>query len=120
MHELSIAYNLVEIVENALIEKQITQVEVVHLRLGVLSGVVQDALLFGYDVATQGTRLAGSRLVIEEIPVVVFCPQCQRETILGSIQALVCPHCNQPAGDIRQGKEIEIDYLEVADEAEIA
>ena len=43
----------------------------IHLKLGQLSGVVKDALLFSYEVACQGTTLEGSQLIIEEIPVVV-------------------------------------------------
>ena len=35
------------------------KVSAVHLRLGALSGVVKDALLFSYEVACQDTPLAG-------------------------------------------------------------
>jgi hydrogenase nickel incorporation protein HypA/HybF len=66
MHELSIAVNLVEMAAQAAESAQAARVEVVRLRLGRLSGVVADALLFGYDIATQNTILAGSRLDIEE------------------------------------------------------
>jgi hydrogenase nickel incorporation protein HypA/HybF len=41
--------------------------------------VVREALLFSYDVACEGTPLAGSRLVIEEVPVVFFGPACCAE-----------------------------------------
>ena len=42
---------------------------------GALSGVVPEALLASYEMACAETPLEGSRLVIEEVPVVVFCPQ---------------------------------------------
>jgi len=112
MHELSIAHSLVNTAEEALVGTNVTTVEVVYLRLGALSGVVKDALLFGYDIATENTRLAGSRLEIEEVPVVVYCPQCDAEHTLDHIQLFQCPTCGTPTGDIRQGREIELVSLE--------
>ena len=50
MHELSIAHSLVEIAEEAAAKAGVARVTVVHLRLGVLAGVVQDALLFGFEI----------------------------------------------------------------------
>jgi len=120
MHELSIAMNLVEVAESAVKHHSIARVESVHLRLGVFSGVVQESLLFAYEFATAGTLLAGSRLIIEEVPLVIYCPQCQLERELDNIQSLECPVCGTASNEIRQGKEIEIAYLEVADEPSIA
>ena len=117
MHELSIAMS---IVDAALEESQRRGVKVsaVHLRLGALSGVVKDALLFSYDVACQDTPLAGSQLVVEDLPVIVFCPQCQKEHTLNSVQLFACPECGIPTMDIRQGKELEVFALEVQENDE--
>ena len=93
MHELSIAMG---IVDAALEERQERRVQVnaVHLRLGALSGVVKDALMFSYEVACQDTALQGSRLIVEDIPVLVFCPQCKERRALVSRQSFSCPECN--------------------------
>ena len=65
MHELSIALSLVDLgMEEA--EKRGVHVEAVHIRLGALSGIVRDALVFSYQVASEGTTLQNSRLVIQE------------------------------------------------------
>ena len=118
MHELSIAYNIVQTAEKVAHEAHIPHVDAVYLEIGALSGVVKDALLFSYDIATQGTCLEGSELKIKELPVVIFCEICQEEQILPSIQLFRCPICDTPSADIRQGKELEIVGLEVLDEAE--
>lgn len=117
MHELCIAYNLVEIAERAAQQASVDRVIAVHLRLGAMSGVVKDALLFGYDVAVRGTRLEGSRLEIEQVPVMVYCENCDAEVNLSNIQRFQCPRCGKPTADIRQGKELELTYLEIDDEA---
>jgi len=114
MHELSIAMG---IVDAALDEAQRrgVQVSAVHLRLGALSGVVKDALMFSYEVACQDTPLQGSRLIVEDVPVVVFCPQCQERRTLSSVQSFSCPECGAPTRDLLQGKELEVFALEVQD-----
>ena len=112
MHELSIAMS---IVDAALDESQRrgVQVSAVHLRLGALSGVVKEALLFSYEVACQDTPLRGSRLIVEDIRVTIFCPRCQQERTLESVQLFVCPVCGTPTGDVLHGKELEVFALEV-------
>lgn len=118
MHELSIALG---IVDAALDESQRrgVQVSAVHLRLGALSGVVKDALLFSYEVACQDTPLQGTRLIIEDVPVIVFCPKCRQERTLGSLQSFVCPVCGEATMDVRRGKELEVFALEVEEEEEV-
>ena len=91
------------------------QVSAVHLRLGALSGVVKDALLFSYEVACQDTPLQGSQLIVEEMPVIVFCAQCKETRTLESVQLFQCPECGTPTMDVRQGKELEVFALEVQD-----
>ena len=76
MHELSIAMSIVELAQEEG-ERRGARVNAVHLKLGALSGVVKEALLSSYEMACEDTPLQGSRLVFEEVPVVVFCPNCQ-------------------------------------------
>ncbi len=116
MHELSVAHNLIETAEKAARKAEATRVQAVHLRLGKLSGIVKDALLFSYEVATLGTLLEGSKLIVEELPVIVYCAACKTETILLDIQRFRCSVCNSPTGDIRQGRELELVSLEIEDE----
>jgi len=119
MHELSIAMSIVEAATEEA-ERRHVQVTAVLLRLGALSGVVKDALLFSYDVACQDTPLAGSKLLIEDVPVVVFCAQCQDTQTLASVQSFSCPECGTPTMDIRQGKELEVFALEVEEEENVS
>lgn len=112
MHELSIAMGIVEAAVDEAKQRNV-QVSAVHLRLGALSGVVKDALLFCYEVACQDTPLQGSRLVVEEVPVAVFCPRCNERRVIESLQSFTCPQCGAPAGNVLQGRELEVFALEV-------
>ena len=112
MHELSIAMGIVEAAVDEARQRNV-QVSAVHLRLGALSGVVKDALLFCYEVACQDTPLQGSRLVVEEVPVAVFCARCNEKRLIESLQSFTCPQCGAPAGNVLQGRELEVFALEV-------
>lgn len=89
------------------------RVHAIHLKLGPLSGVVKDALLFSYDVACEGTALAGSRLLIEEVPVAVYCPNCEAETAPVSLQQFCCSTCATPTPEVVRGRELEVVALEI-------
>jgi hydrogenase nickel incorporation protein HypA/HybF len=112
MHELSIAMSIVEMAEEEAQQRGV-EIAVVHLKLGALAGVVRDALLSCYEMACENTVLQGSRLVIEEIPVVILCSACRAERPLGSLQLFCCPECGAPASEIVQGKELEVVALEI-------
>ena len=89
------------------------RVTALHLKLGPLSGVVKDALMFSYEIASQGTRLENSRLVIEEVPVIVYCPNCAVERIIESIQRFCCPVCGALTPQVIQGNELLVTALEL-------
>ncbi len=113
MHELSIAMSIVELAQEEAQRRGDAQVTAVHLMLGALSGVVKDALLFSFEMACEDTPLKGSRLIIEEVPVIVFCPGCQAQRPISSIQLFCCAECGTPSSEIVQGKEIEVVALEI-------
>ncbi|HEY1496909.1 MAG TPA: hydrogenase maturation nickel metallochaperone HypA [Candidatus Solibacter sp.] len=66
MHELSIAMSIVEVASEEAQRQGGARVEAVHLKLGALSGVVKDALLFSWDLACEDSPIAGAKLEIEE------------------------------------------------------
>lgn len=113
MHELSIAMSIVEMAQEEAESRGQVQVHTVLLRLGKLSGVVKEALLSSYEMACHATPLEGSQLLIEEIPVEVFCPKCEVPRLVTSIQWLCCPECGAPTPTILHGKELEVVALEI-------
>jgi hydrogenase nickel incorporation protein HypA/HybF len=115
MHELSIAMSIVEMAQEEAELRGNAQIQAVHLRLGLLSGVVKDALLSAYEMACETTALEGSRLIIEEIPVEIYCSNCQTQRLVHSIQYLCCAECGTPSAEVRRGKELEVSALEITE-----
>jgi hydrogenase nickel incorporation protein HypA/HybF len=113
MHELSIAMSIVDMVEEESTRLGGKQIAAVHLKLGALSGVVKAALLSSYDLACENTVLAGSALVIEDVPIVVLCPRCNAPRPVQSIQCFCCAECGQPTADVLEGRELLVTALEI-------
>jgi hydrogenase nickel incorporation protein HypA/HybF len=113
MHELSIALSILDVAEEEAEKRGGVQVEAIHIRVGPLAGIVKEALLSAYELACTQTRFEGSRLVIEEVPVVVFCSKCQAERPVQSLQRFCCAECDTPASDVRHGRELELAALEI-------
>jgi hydrogenase nickel incorporation protein HypA/HybF len=114
MHELSIALSIVDGVLEEASRNGDAHVETVYLRLGPLSGVDKDALRFSYEVASQDTPLAHSQLVIEDVDVVIDCPNCEAERPIKQFPLLVCAECGCIGTRVVRGEELEITRLELA------
>lgn len=120
MHELSIVTSIVESVTESLAAYPGAQVKEVRLRVGALASVVRESLEFCYEIAAEGTALAGSRLVVSVLPVVMHCVPCAQDVELKGVQSFRCPRCGEPCFDLRQGRELEIDSIEIEDGKEAA
>ena len=99
MHELSIASNIVESLSAELADKP-GNILAVRIDVGVLSGVVPDALQFAWEMACSDSRLAGSELQISEIQVVAHCVKCDADHTIPSPDCLRCPVCDGWTPDI--------------------
>jgi hydrogenase nickel incorporation protein HypA/HybF len=113
VHELSIALSLIDGAQEELARQGGGRVYALHLKLGPLAGVVKEALLFSYGIACEGTFLEGSSLVVEEVPILIYCAKCTEECVPVSAQCLQCARCGAPASDVIQGAELQLAALEL-------
>lgn len=120
MHELSMMTSVVETVTESLEAYPGAKVLEVRLKVGALASVIPESLEFCYGIVTEGTPLEGSRLVVNVLPVVVHCARCGQDAELDGIQSFRCPRCGEPCNDLRQGRELEIDSIEIDDAKETA
>jgi hydrogenase nickel incorporation protein HypA/HybF len=119
MHELSIVASIVDTVTESAAAYKGARVVEVRLRVGALASVVEDSLQFCYGIATEGTALEGSRLVVNVLPVVMHCVPCGADVELEGVQSFRCPKCGEPCFDLRQGRELEIEAIEIDEMDEV-
>ncbi|MGW2424023.1 hydrogenase maturation nickel metallochaperone HypA [Streptomyces sp. NPDC001709] len=108
MHELSIATAIVEQAEEIARADGAGGVSSVTVRVGELAGVVPDALDFAFEVAREGTALAGARLVVAHVAAQAYCTPCAEEFAVGMPPFFWCPRCDRPSQELRSGRELEI------------
>jgi hydrogenase nickel incorporation protein HypA/HybF len=112
MHELSIMESALTTVLDRAKEAGATRVHSVRLRIGTLSGVVPEALAFAFEGLTPGTLAEGAQLIIDPVPARFWCSGCKTEFQSDDMFA-ECPECQQPSGDLRAGREMELASMEI-------
>lgn len=110
MHELSVAREIIGIVQDEMTRCHLTRVTEVKIRLGVLAGLNADALAFGFEASVVDTPLADTRLIIENIPIDGVCRTCGKEFEVEEF-VFICPRCGGTDMDIRRGEELDIEHL---------
>ena len=113
MHELSIATAVIDEVAKHVDAAGGGQVLSITLRIGRLSCVQEGSLRFCFDLASADTKLSGARLEIIDVPVRIWCPACGAEQELPGVQSLACPECGRLSGDIRAGRELDLESIEM-------
>jgi hydrogenase nickel incorporation protein HypA/HybF len=112
VHELSIMESALAVVAEQARKAGAVRVVGIRLRIGVLSGVVAEALEFAFQALAPGTIAEGAEMAVESVPAVFWCGSCSREFVAGDLFA-ECPSCHQPSAELRAGREMELASVEI-------
>ena len=111
MHELSIAMNLIKIIEQTAAQNNMGIVTSVLVRAGELTSVEPETLTFCFDQVKQDTIAAAAELTVEIVPLIARCEKCNSEFRVEELQ-FYCPHCENKEIKVTQGEEIQLFQLE--------
>ena len=113
MHELSIAMEILDIVEKEAVKHGAVEVKKVRLKIGDLSGVETDSLTFSFDAIKGEKELTKqAELLINRIPVRINCTPCGTE-FEGAGMLVSCPKCEGFETQLLAGEELEIEDIEI-------
>lgn len=118
MHEMSLVVNLLDIIRQEMEKHDTARLLKVTLRCGALANVVPEALALAFEVQSQGTVFASTRLELQEEPLLLRCGGCGGEfSPPGASRVAIfsaCPSCGEEVGHaVLAGKELYIDHLEL-------
>ncbi len=112
MHEFSIAVSMVDIAVGYAEKSNASTVNEVELEIGVLAGVVYDAMEFAMEAAIKGTLLEGAIIKILTPPGMAKCPSCNHnfriETVFDA-----CPECGAYKPKVLSGKELRVKSINI-------
>ena len=113
MHEVSIALNLLDIIEKKCREEGYQAVESVRVRVGKASSVQPEAFSFAFEAVRKDTLAHNAKFLIDLIPLGGTCSACGNRFETEEAYILECPSCGSPSVKITQGYELEIVEMEV-------
>lgn len=112
MHEMSLAENVLQIIEDAGRDQGFSRVKTVVLEIGRLASVEIEALRFCFDVVMQGSMAEGALLEIVEVCAEGLCLHCAAEMPM-SEQYAACPNCGSHRVQVTSGTDMRVKELEV-------
>lgn len=92
MHELSLAQDILRLVEASARREGFRRVGQLRLEAGALAGVEVSALRFALDAMVPGTCLDGAHILIDQPPGTGWCQRCEASVTLDS-RSDPCPKC---------------------------
>lgn len=113
MHELSVAS---AVVDTAVRHAGGRRVAVVRVRAGHLRQVVPGSLEFFFGLVSRDTLCDGARLELEVVPARLRCATCDRAWAI-DVPAFRCPHCGGADVEVVAGDELEVESIEVEEDA---
>jgi hydrogenase nickel incorporation protein HypA/HybF len=115
MHELSIAQNIIEIVQDNLSQSQKDLVKIVRVKVGKLTNILVDSLTFSFEALTKDTNLAGAVLEVEQLPLTTKCQDCGHQDSQEDF-IFQCSACLSTDIKIISGSELMVSEIELKDE----
>ncbi len=112
MHELSIAYSIVEIAGEEARKAEAISVSGIELDIGLLAGVEFDAFDFAWPEAIKNTVLENADRKINKIPGKAKCGRCGHVFDMQDYFEL-CPQCGAYENEVISGKELKIRSIDI-------
>jgi len=118
MHELSIAQNIVEMIQRHIPQDEWNQVVAVKVRIGAVAGIVPDSLKFSFQAITAESALCNARLITEHIPFRVHCRTCNTTTENEDGFAM-CGECESTDIQVLSGTELHVVEIELEETEQV-
>jgi hydrogenase nickel incorporation protein HypA/HybF len=112
LHEIGIASSILETVDAEARKRPEDKIVAVGLRIGELSSISPDALLFAFQALTRETPWENLKVEIEWCARRQKCEMCGAEFAVVEFE-LACPKCGETRSTCIGGTELDIAYLEL-------
>jgi hydrogenase nickel incorporation protein HypA/HybF len=107
MHELGVVMEVIKIVEKAMKDNDLIQVEKIVLQIGEVSSMIPRYIHECFPAAVDGTALEKTELEIEILCANALCKDCRKVYPLVPTKG-VCPHCGSNRKELLGGREFNI------------
>lgn len=112
MHELAVTESILEIAVKYAEQAQASRVTDLYLVIGRLSSIVDDSVQFYWDMLSENSLCAGSKLHFQRIPAQLVCIDCSTEYKLDG-ELCACPNCGSAKVKVTSGDQFFLDSIEI-------
>lgn len=112
MHELAVTESILEIAQKYAQQAEASRVTDLYLVIGALSSIVDDSVQFYWDILTEESLCAGSKLHFQRVPSQLMCLDCSNEyTLEAGLEP--CPACGSAKVKVTAGDQFYLDSIEI-------
>ena len=114
MHEVSIALGMADELIKIARDNNAERINIVKLKIGQMSGIVADSLIFAFDAIKIDYPLLSSAVIeIEEVPLRYECGECRSAFNADDLFVPSCPECGAKNLVLISGEEQQIENVEI-------
>ena len=112
MHELSVTESVLEIACKHAKNAQASIVTDIYLVIGRLSSIVDDSVMFYWEMISKDTICEKAQLHFKRIPAELVCLECNKKYKLNDYLT-PCPNCGSANVRVLSGDEFNIESIEI-------
>ncbi|MGI6534922.1 MAG: hydrogenase maturation nickel metallochaperone HypA [Eggerthellaceae bacterium] len=115
MHELGLMTGIMDAVLKTAENAGADKVTEIKLTVGEMTEVVEEAMVFAFEALSEGTMCEGAKLDLTIVHPRSRCLECGAEYDHDRFHVR-CPECDSPFTELLQGREMQIDSIEIYNE----
>lgn len=112
MHELAVTENILDIAVKYAQQAQASRVTDLYIVIGKLSSIIDDSVQFYWEMVTENSICAGSKLHFQRLPAELLCLDCQHAYQIDTTLC-PCPACGSPKVKVTSGDQFYLDSIEI-------
>ena len=113
MHEMSIMASLFRILQEKSEQVNAKKIISITIRVGALSGIEPDLLIFAFDAFAKDTNAEGARFVVNKSKISGRCKSCGNKDFEFVNFGLTCLKCGSFEVEVMGDDELMIEKMEV-------
>jgi hydrogenase nickel incorporation protein HypA/HybF len=112
MHELAVTESILQIAEKNAHQANASKVTDIFLVIGNLSSIVDDSVVFYWEIISKGTVCEDSVIHFNRLPATLYCLVCDHTFEIPG-ELIPCPNCGSYQLKIQSGEEFFLESIEI-------
>ncbi|MBI4733911.1 MAG: hydrogenase maturation nickel metallochaperone HypA [Rubrobacteridae bacterium] len=113
MHEMGLTQSIIDIAVDHAERANANKITQINVKAGDFMSIVEDSLQFAFTYLSSDSIASGAQLVVERIPIIIHCDNCDSDSEVDKTDIHICPNCGECFVQLVSGREFYVDSIEV-------